>query len=183
MCVSCEGISGKLLIMEGNYHSSGGRYTRAITSYQKALSYEDAAPYAQSGLGAVFYHLDETNAARQRFEDSQALVDALHLTGHTELRYRNSYNSGVSQFAHGDFSGAAESFRQALRIDSSRIDAKRNLELSLLSAAREKTAGAGYRQEEIQNRAILFDYLGRKEQNQWRSREWTTDEQDDGPDY
>jgi Ca-activated chloride channel family protein len=183
LCASCNGISGKLLIMEGNYHSSGGRYTRAISSYQKALSHDDAAPYAQAGLGTVFYHLDEAKAAQWRFEDSLSLLDGLPLAEHTELRYRNSYNSGVSQFAQGDFSGAAASFRQALRIDPSRIDAKRNLELSLLSAAREQTAGAGYWTEEIQNKAVLFDYLGRAEQNRWRSREWTTDEQDEGPDY
>jgi len=182
---SCKGVSGKLLIMEGNYHNSGGRFTRAIDSYQKALAHEEAGPYAQAGLGAVYYRLDETKAALARFEDSQMLLDGLSPAGHRELRFRNSYNSGVAYFAQGDFPAAAASFRQALSIDSSRVEAKRNLELSLLSAAqgRNSVAQSAHSSEEDNSRDVIFDYLSRKEQNQWKSREWAAEEQYEGPDY
>jgi len=187
MCLfaSCEGVSGKLLIMEGNYHSSGGRYTRAIHSYQKALKYAGSAPYAQTGLGVLYYHLEEISAAQQRFQESGNLLDTLVVTEHRELRYRNSYNSGITRFAQGDFTAAAGFFRDALCIDPGRIDAKRNLELSLLSAAREKSSSsaAALTPEEITSRDVLFDYLGRREQNQWKSREWENDELYEGPDY
>jgi len=183
--VSCKGISGKLLVMEGNYHNSGGRYTHAILSYQKALAHDDAAPYAQAGLGAVYYNLDEAQAALNRFEDSLQLLEGLPAAGHRELRYRNTYNSGVALFAQGDFPAAAAAFRDALRIDGSRVEAKRNLELAIISGVREKTAAAASvnTQEEIISKEALFDYLQRKEQNQWRSREWAAEEQNDGPDY
>ena len=77
LCISCEGVSGKLLVIEGNYHSSRGRYTKAITAYQKALSHEAVAPYAHAGLGTAYYHLEETKAALQRFEDVRFLLDRL----------------------------------------------------------------------------------------------------------
>jgi len=183
--VSCKGVSGKLLVMEGNYHSSGGRYTRAILSYQKALAHDDAAPYAQAGLGSVYYNLDEAQAALNRFEDSLQLLDGLPAAGHRELRYRNTYNSGVALFAQGNFPAAAAAFRDALRIDGSRVEAKRNLELALLSGAREKNTGGASANtpEETMGADALFEYFERREQNRWRSSEWTAEEQYEGPDY
>jgi len=183
--VSCNNVSAKLLVMEGNYHSAGGRYTRAILAYQKALAHNDAAPYAQAGLGSVYYNLDETEAALNRFEDSLQLLDSLSAAGHRELRYRNTYNSGVALFAQGDFPAAAAAFRAALRIDSSRVEAKRNLELALLSGEREKNSGGASvnTPEESISAEALFEYLERREQNQWKSREWAAEEQDGGPDY
>ena len=194
LCISCQDISGKILVMEGNYHSSGGRYTRAILAYQKALADPGAAPYAQAGLGIVYYYLDETQAALNSFTDSQRLLDSLldarssgpqPSSADRELRYRNNYNSGVVMFARGDYSGAAASFRDALRVDSNRIDAKRNLELSLLSQDREKTRGKAVvnTPEEIQSRDALFQYLGHSEQNRWRSLELAPEDQYEGPDY
>jgi Ca-activated chloride channel family protein len=182
---SCSRIPGKLLIMEGNFLSARGRHSEAVSSYLKALEYEDAAPYAEYGLGSVYYSLDEGKAALERFADSQKILDALAPAAHRELRYRNNYNAGVVQFGAGDFPSAAASFREALRVEPARIDAKRNLELSLRSIARESAAAgrAEQRLEESASRAALFDYLRQKEQNQWQSREWAAEEQTDGPDY
>jgi Ca-activated chloride channel family protein len=182
---SCAPVSGKLLIMEANFLGSRGQYTEAISSYLKALEYEEAKPYAEYGLGSVYYSLDEEEAALERFADSKQLIDALSPEGHRELRYRINYNTGVTLFGNGDFAGAAESFREALRNDPGRIEAKRNLELSLLSLARENTARGQTEQqrEETESRAILFEYLRQKEHSQWKSREWAAEEQNEGPDY
>jgi Ca-activated chloride channel family protein len=184
LCCSCSPAPGKLLIMEGNFFASRGRYTDAASSYRKALEHEEAAPYAEYGLGAVYVSLDEGKAALERYGASEKLLAPLPAAEHRELRYRIPYNAGLVLFGEGDYAGAAAAFRAALEIDGGRIDAKRNLELSLLSLAREK-AGAGQKGKDRspdEAGAVVFDYLRRKEQNQWKSREWI-EEDTSGPDY
>ncbi|MDR1576201.1 MAG: VWA domain-containing protein [Treponema sp.] len=182
---SCSRLPGKLLIMEANFLNSRGRYTEAVSSYLKALEHEEAAPYAEYGLGSVYCSLDEGKAALEHFADSQKIIDALPAGEHRELRYRISYNTGEALFGEGDFAGAAASFREALRIEPDRIEAKRNLELSLFSLARESAAGSrsDQGQQESESRTVLFEYLRQKEYNQWKSREWAEEEETEGADY
>jgi Ca-activated chloride channel family protein len=182
---ACSRIPGKLLIMEANFLHSQGMYTEAIASYLKALEHEEAAPYAEYGLGSVYYSLDEGRAALDRFDGTKKILETFPAPAHRELRYRSNYNTGVVLFGQGNFSGAAAAFREALQNDPGRIEAKRNLELSLQSLAREKAAGerSGQRRSESETRTALFDYLRQREQNQWKSREWAEETEAAGPDY
>ena len=171
--------------MEANFFKARGQYSEAVSSYLKALAHEEAAPYAGYGLGSVYYELDEGIVALERFADSRNILDNLSPDSHRELRYRINYNTGVALFGEGDFANAALSFREALRNEPGRLDAKRNLELSLRSLVQENTA-AGLTeqgQEEGESRGTLFAYLRQKEQNQWRSREWSAETPSDEPDY
>jgi Ca-activated chloride channel family protein len=186
---SCSRIPGQLLIMEGNFHHSQGRYAEAVEAYLRALDHEEVVSYAEYGLGSAYLSLDEGKAALERFDASAEALKQLPAGGHQELSYRIHYNTGVVRFGEGNFEGAAEAFRQALEIDGGRIEAKRNLELSLLSLSRDASsaASAGAEGDEIQETdvraAALFDYLQRKEQSQWKSREWTEEAPAAGPDY
>jgi Ca-activated chloride channel family protein len=177
---SCQ--DGKLLLMEANYLFSRGRYDEAVIRYQRALQFKDSAPYAEYNLGLTFYLLDETQAAMNRYDNSKKITETLPEDEHRELRYRNYYNSGIIYFEEDDFISAAQAFKQALRINPERIDAKRNLEISLKSivmdTGREKP-------EERQNEAkeILFDYIKQHEQQYWKSAEWADEEQYAGNDY
>ena len=183
MC-GCSRVSGKLLIMEANYRNSRGMYNEAVSSYLKALEYGEAAPYAEFGLGTVYNTLGEGKAALDRFAGARRMAEAFPPAVHRELRYRIHYNTGVVLFSEGDFSGAADSFREALRIDGGKIAAKRNLELSIRSLAREKiSSGGGDGAEENESMALLFEYIRQKELNQWRSREWPEENDIAEPDY
>jgi len=182
---SCTPIQGKLLIMEGNFYRSQHRYAEAISSFLKALEFEDVVPYAEYGLGLCYSSLDEKEAALERYHAAEEFLGSAK-GEHQELRFRLTFNTGIIHFEQGDYSGATDFFRKALEIDGSRIDAKRNLELSLLarsmpnqpepaSSASAGTGGHGM--------PALFDYLRLKEQEQWKSREWSAESGPLGPDY
>ncbi|MDR2485815.1 MAG: tetratricopeptide repeat protein [Treponema sp.] len=185
---SCSKIQGKLLIMEGNFFNSRGMYNEAIGSYLKARHYTEARAYAEFGLGTVYFSLDEGAVALDRFAAAEQSLRDVSKNMSPELLYRIRYNTGIVRFKEGDYTAAAGSFRSALEIDGSRIEAKRNLELSLLSLAQQKTAQAIAPEQESSagNRdrlPALFDYLRQKERNRWKSREWIEDASYSGPDY
>jgi Ca-activated chloride channel family protein len=177
---SCS--QGKLLLLEANYLSSRGEYDEAVIHYQKALQFEDSAPYAEYGLGLTFYLLDEGNAALNRYANSKKILETLSEKEHRELRYRNYYNSGVIFFEEEDYISAADSFKEALRINPGRIEAKYNLEISLMSIIME-TNREKPSQEQNETREILFDYIKQLEQQYWKSTEWENEEQFTGKDY
>jgi len=181
----CSRMSGKLLIMEANFHNARGMYTRAISSYMKARGDTEAAPYSEFGLGSVYFSLGEEKAALDRFAEAETMLESFSPAANRELHYRIHYNTGVVLFSEGDFSGAIDSFRKALKVDGGKKEAKRNLELSIRSLAREGMSGGGKNNSENENESMtaLFQYVRRKEFNQWKSREWQQEEDTDEVDY
>jgi len=173
---------GKLLLLEANYLNVMGRYDEAIIAYLKALNYDDSAPYAEYGLGLTYYQLDEGKESLIRYSDSRKLLENFSSNEHRELRYRNHYNSGVIYFEEGDYNSAVSAFKDALRTDPKRLDAKRNLELSLMSMSMEKNAQSRTRNRE-ESREVLFEYLKQDEQQKWKSKEWAPEEDFTGLDY
>ena len=186
---SCSGARSRLLILEGNFFKSRGYYTEAISSYLRALSYDNAAPYAEYGLGAAFFALEEEIAALERYKNAERSL--LHSQiDHSELRYRIHYNMGIIYFEQGEYADAAQAFRDALIADGSRLEAKRNLELSLLTMARGISPAFvphDGEEESVEGRplysSVLFEYLREREQQQWRSREWDGESESSGLDY
>jgi len=178
---SCS--NGKLLLIEANYLASHGRYDEAVIPYLQALHYDEAAPYAEYGLGLAFYSLDESAAALKRYDNSSKMLEAVSGGGHDELRYRNYYNSGIIYFEEGNFTAAADAFKEALRVQPEKLGAKRNLELSLLSIAAETSKKDNGAETRSETREILFDYIKQQEQQIWKSREWSEEENFSGPDY
>jgi Ca-activated chloride channel family protein len=179
---SCAPAAGKLLVMEGNFYYSQGRYDEAISAYLRAREHPEALPYAEYGLGTVYAALEEMPAALVRYQAAGAALRIFPAEGHRELGYRIPFNRGVTLFWEGDYEGAVEAFREALEADGGRIEAKRNLELALLSLSLERerrTLGEG---EGLDPSEILFRYLDLKEQDQWKSREWE-ESPSSGPDY
>ena len=175
--------------MEANFFNGRGYYTEAMTSYLKALNYKEAAPYAEFGLASAFFALEEGEAALDRYKGAERYLVQTH-EDHPELRYRIHYNMGIIYFENGEYVEAAGSFREALKVDGSRIEAKRNLELSLLSIARSNQSLAASSPETDdegkssgEGSLVLFEYLKAKEQEQWKSREWTGGGDFSGLDY
>jgi len=175
----CAEAPGRLLVMRANFMTARGMYTEAIALYMEALEHPGAAPYAEYGLGLIFFALGEDAAALNRFLEADRILETLPDALHRELRYRNHYNTGMVLFGKGDFDGAAESFRNALRISGGRIEAMRNLELSLMSIERESGSGVGQGGGDgtgTEAMALTFRHIQRREVEQWRNREWPEEE-------
>jgi Ca-activated chloride channel family protein len=186
-CSRGSQAAGKLMLLRGNFLSARGMYTEAILAYLEALNYDETAPYAEYALGSVYLALDEEAAALQRFAAAEERLAGMPREDHRELIYRINYNRGVVRFHAGNFAAATDQFRAALETDGSRIEAKRNLELSLLSLAGQNSGAAQLPAvsagEEQEGHKTLFEYIRRKEQEQWKSREWSADADFTGPDY
>jgi Ca-activated chloride channel family protein len=177
---SCS--DGKLLLLQANYLNVLGKYDEALAPYLKALNYEESAPYAEYGLGLTFYQLDEGKAALNRYNESHKLLEKYSSNEHRELRFRNHYNSGVIYFEEGNYHSAADAFKEALRTDPKRLDAKRNLELSQMSMSMETNSESRTENRE-ESREILFGYLKQDELQKWKSKEWTPEDNFTGADY
>jgi Ca-activated chloride channel family protein len=135
----------------------------------------------------VYFSLDEGTAALERFAASEKALEGLKGGDHPELIYRLRYNRGIIYFEKGDYSAAAAAFREALEIDGGRIEAKRNLELSLLAFFRESSPPGGRPSgdspEDRERAEAVFDYVRMKERDRWKSREWIEEDGPPGPDY
>ena len=189
MFSSCARTQGKLLVLEANFFNTRGYYTEAIASYLKALNYNDATPYAEFGLASAFFSLEEGEASLARYSEAEKAMGLMY-EDHGELRYRIHYNMGIIYFENGEYEEAVHEFREALKVDGSRIEAKRNLELSLITSARSSSPQAvsseeteGGEEGSGGGSSVLFEYLKAKEQEQWKSREWTEESDFSGLDY
>ncbi|MDR2964319.1 MAG: VWA domain-containing protein [Treponema sp.] len=167
---SCS--EGKLLLMEANFLFSRGRYDEAGAAYYKALEHEDASPYAEYGLGITYHFMDENTTALNRYVNSHEKLIGISGTEHNELRYRIQYNSGIIYFEEGNFDAAASAFREALKIAPSKIDAKRNLEISLMSIARETSQERQPEEGHDEAKEMIFQMIQQQEQQFWQSGEW-----------
>jgi Ca-activated chloride channel family protein len=187
----CDGVRGKLLVMEGNMQvskmqTSQSPHNEAISSYSEALRYPEALPYAEYGLGLVYLFLGEDAAAFTRFDNAAAAADSELIQNDDELNYRLHYNRGILHFHASQFDEAAAAFRNALEIDASRIEAKRNLELSLLSMEQQNAAASSSPVEVKSDQSkdnTLFDYLRQKEVDTWTAPESSEDQDSPWLDY
>jgi Ca-activated chloride channel family protein len=180
---SCSGVSGRLQILGGNFLYVRGLHGEAAAAYLRALNHADAAPYAEYGLGMLDFSREAGEAALARYTAAEQYLESSPPDEHRELRFRIPYNRGLIFFSRKEYAAAAGAFRAALEIDGRRVEAKRNLELSLLALSRETQAAGGRRDGPGEAAAALFNYLRIKEQNQWKSREWIEEESPPGPDY
>ncbi|GHU47982.1 hypothetical protein FACS1894200_04210 [Spirochaetia bacterium] len=174
---SCSRIEGRLHILAGNFYTSQAQYNEAIAAYMNAASHPDLRPYTDYALGVCYYYLDEKKLALEKWTLTNKAAEP-------ELAFRMHYNRGIALYESGDFPAAARAFRAALELDSSRIEAKRNMELSLYFQNRPvptpAASNTSYGDSELSD--FLFDYIRLKEQSRWAS---TTqiEEESDGPDY
>jgi Ca-activated chloride channel family protein len=118
-----------------------------------------------------------------------------HNKRYRDIAFRIHYNAGIVYYNAGNIENAVRHFRLALLADPSRVEAKRNLELSLARLPDERSLGAGSsmtahrlsennsRDAERKGNEVLFDFIQQKEEDRWKSWAWQGGETDSALDY
>ncbi len=151
------------------------RYNDATAGFLQSASNAAAngdkiiAQYALYGLASTYFMQNETEAAMDRFvliaENSPAPV-----------KYASYYNMGLIANKNGDYKSAVKYFKEALKADGSKKDAKINLELSLQSLSGEesaKTQNPVQASESDEPDAVmtesLFERIKENDKKQWKN--------------
>jgi Ca-activated chloride channel homolog len=100
---------------------SKGQAAAALHSLREARAQQPTSAAVRYDQGIAFQKLGLADSARAAHED------AIRLKG-TEARSAAAYNLGNDALRKNQLEEAVERYRQSLRLDSKRIDAKKNLE-------------------------------------------------------
>jgi Ca-activated chloride channel family protein len=189
----CEDAPLKLKLVEGNFYFGRGMYNEAISAYFEARASKKLAAYADLALGSTYLVMEQNAAALERFTLAEGEIPdaAVREAEKRALLYRIHYNTGVVKFQQSFYKEAAESFRLALLADSAQREAKRNLELCIISklmkndaaVAGEINTGTVAEEQDKRRSEIIFDFVRRHERDKWKGWEWSGDEEPGGPDY
>lgn len=189
MSVFFTGCSSKTTtVLKGTYAFNQKQYSHAVSCYldvaisARESADEDVYYYSLFDLGTAYSKLGENEAAMQKY--AQISNDAPEA-----VRYAAYYNAGIIAYKGGRFDEASEYFRKALEINSSSIEAKINMELSIQQAEVEvqnSKAQALPATEEKQNNPELenavFETIKENDKKQWKSND-SSPEQNLSGDY
>lgn len=174
---SCNGrISGSKNILEGSWELYQRKYNDAIAKYLQTVydceKTEDKLvnQYAVYNLGVTYLSQNENDEALNRFNQLDSEVT-------NQVKYASFYNKGIIAHRKGDYDAAADYFRKALKIDGSKIDAKINLELSLMKAEKEANSRENALNQVSESNTpstmekAVFDRIREYDKKQWKNSE------------
>ena len=111
-------------IKRGNAHYKAGAYDAALEAYQSAATERPEDAISHYNLGTALYQKKEFEKAADEFRRSLDATDPIY-------RAQGYYNLGNAQAQLNDIEGAIRSYKSALRLSPTDLDAKHNLELVL----------------------------------------------------
>ncbi len=128
---SCSShFDSSMQILHGTWDWYQHKYNSSVASFYRSMNQAQAdadrelLSYSVYNLGVSYLMQNEDTSSFMRFSE----IDE---DSPKELKFRSFYNRGIIAYGRGDYDEAAENFRQALKIDGKRMNAKVNLELSL----------------------------------------------------
>jgi len=171
----CSSQTGDILKGTVSYHQK--KYRHSVSCFMSAS--ENAAAsgniinqnYALYDLGTAYSMLGEDAAALEKF-------NSIGEDAPDNVRYAAYYNAGVLAWRNSDFEEAQNYFRKALEIDSTKLDAKINFELSM-----QQTNAKGKQNQSNQIQAsqeesspqnlekAVFEHIKENDQKQWKNSE------------
>ena len=169
--------SDTMKILKGSYSFNQKLYGDSVSSYLEVVSdakdREDTyiLDFSLFDLGTAYAMLDEDDAAMEKyFQISDEAPDS--------VRYSAFYNAGVISYRNGQYDDATDFFKKALEIDSTKIEAKVNLEMSIQQAevdVKNNQTQALPAQEEQSTmpdmEKAVFARIKENDQKQWKSGE------------
>jgi len=130
---------------KGNQLFDEGKYEEAEKAY---LNAEVESP----GRPEVLYNLGNALIKQQKFDQALQSLRKSSEEGDKGLQEYSWYNSGNAYFESGQYEEAVKAYTKALRIDSTDVDAKHNLELALKKMEEQKQSSPSGNQQDNQQR-------------------------------
>jgi Ca-activated chloride channel homolog len=122
-------------IERGNRHYRAGEYQEAVEAYQAALGTRADGPVLRYNLGTALLRLGRYAEAEEHLRQALDGVDPearSHVHYNLGLRFlEEARATGDAAAADALYEAAVESYRQALRLQPTDVDAKWNYELAL----------------------------------------------------
>ncbi|MCG8453337.1 MAG: tetratricopeptide repeat protein [Spirochaetales bacterium] len=168
--LSCDSSMPAVRVLWGNMAYGSGLYQKAILNYLAADDGLNVGVEAvHFNLGNVYFALGEGDAALGAWQQAEENTEDI------DVLFRIAFNRGVLYYHWGRYDEAYRSFRRALSLDPTDIDAKINLEDALsrirteLPSSPEEGVSGIESIDEGGDR--LLDYVRRKEAGAWTSAE------------
>ena len=165
LTASCRDSAPSAHVLAGNMSYARGQYQKSILQYLGADTVNSGKDVVSYNLANVYYALGEGDAALRAWAMAENSTDDI------DILFRVAFNRGVLYYHWGRYDEAYRSFRRALTLKPSDIDAKINLEDALSrirSAVSQKTAsGVDPGEDGDKDSRHLLDYVRRKEADAW----------------
>lgn len=175
---SCSRSSTKIL--SGTVKWQQGQYSASVEKYYEAL--ENAKRRGnQKEIDTCLYNLGTAYMMMGEMDSAMKMYMNISADAEDKILFSTYYNAGIIAHGQEDFESAKEFFKKALKIDSSRIDAKINFELSVNIEESEAPQKEGQSFEgSLDNKAqndmenAVFEHIKENDKKQWKSNEETS---------
>lgn len=165
-------FSDRMRLLGGSLEWNRKEYQNATADFLSVIESaesrgdDETVMYAVFDLATTYLMLGEDGAASARFEELAGdLPD--------NLRFALLYNLGILAHRNGNYPAAAEFFKEALLIDGGSVDAKVNLELSLVGG---EGRGAGGDMQPVMEsghegalESAIYSIIREQEEGQWKN--------------
>ncbi len=163
-------------VLKGTFAFAQKQYSRAVSYFNQAKEKEvkkdsPGIDYILYDLGTAYSLLGEDEAAMEKYDQISPEAAAL-------IQYGVYYNSGIIAHKNEDYEKAVEYFKKALSVDSTRLEAKINLELSIQNIeVSVKNSQSQVLPSADDNKAnqdmekAVFERIKENDQKQWKNSE------------
>ena len=171
----CGCSQKRTTVLKGVYAYSQQQYQHSISLFkqaeQEAVEEENqtARDFCLYDIGTAYLKIDENAAAMEKF--AQISEDAP-----ANVKYRAYYNAGIIAHKNSDYEKAADFFKKALQADSSKINAKINLELSIqqqeIDVKKKQNQTTPASEEKSRNSDLqkaIFQRIKENDKKQWKN--------------
>ncbi|MCQ2576371.1 MAG: VWA domain-containing protein [Treponema sp.] len=163
-------LKGTLSFHQQNYSHSVSCYLKVVNEAGEEEN-QRLLDYALYNLGTAYSKMGEEAAAMERY--GQISENAPET-----IKYSAFYNAGVIAHKNGDYELAYDYFKKALEVDSTSIESKINMELSLQQAQvdvkhaqSEMTPAAEENNSLPEMEKAIFERIRENDQKQWKNSE------------
>lgn len=164
-------LKGAFAFAQKQYSQAAAYFNMANEAAQQKEN-SQAVNYTLYDLGTSYSLLGEDEAAMEKY--NQIAADAPD-----SIRYGAWYNAGIIAHKNEDYEHAIEYFKKALEADSTRVDAKINLELSIqnveVNVKHNQSNAVPSTEDNTQNNhdmeKAVFERIKENDKKQWKNSE------------